>query len=91
MMIPLSKMLKFRLPTWKDEKYWKWCSSQRIDGYEWHHLLGRRYCDFLLVNIPKTQHDRIHHGTGYEDGEYETLFLACLINLMRYIKERNER
>ena len=82
-------MLKFRLPTWKNDDYWKWCSSQRIDGYEWHHLLGRKYSDLFLVNIPKEVHHRIHHGTGYEDGEFETMFLESLINITKYI-ERNK-
>ena len=86
-MIDLQKFLKFRLPTWKDEDYWKWCSSQRREGYEWHHLLGRKYYDCLVVNIPAEQHKKIH-STGYKEGEFEELFLEAFQNLLTYIKEK---
>ena len=91
MKINLSKMLKFRLPTWKNEEFWNWCKEQRIDGYEWHHLLGRKYCDFLLVRIPKEQHDRIHHGLGLEDGEFEELLIQAMIWLMEFINYKTEK
>lgn len=86
-LIDLEKFLKFRLPTWKSAKYWKWCSSQRTDGYEWHHLLGRKYYDCFVLSIPPETHHRIHHGTGYKEGEFEEMFLESIQNLLRYIDE----
>lgn len=83
-MIELIKFLKFRLPKWKSDKFWEWCSSQRRDGYEWHHLLGRKYSDLFVVQISKEQHTRIH-TQGYKDGEFEELFLQSLNHIMRYI------
>lgn len=87
----LKKFLKFRLPTWKNKEYWDWCNSKRIDGYEWHHLLERKYYDCLLVRIPKAQHDRIHHGTGYNDGEFQTLFIEAMMWLMEFINYKTEK
>jgi len=81
----LEKFLKFRLPTWKNEAYWKWCSSQRRDGWEWHHLLGRKYYDIFVVMIKSEDHHRIHQGTGYKENEFEELFLQSLQNLTNYI------
>jgi hypothetical protein len=80
-----SKMLKFRLPLWRNKKYWEWQSANRIDGYEWHHLLPRAITDLFVVNIPKEVHDRIHHGTGYEDGEWETMFIESITNITKFI------
>ena len=88
LLFKLVKMLKFRLAPWKNEDYWKWCSSQRRDGWEWHHLLGRKYSNLFVVMIPKIDHERIHHGSGYLDGEFETLFIESLINIMRYIDDK---
>lgn len=87
----LQKFLKFRLPTWKNEEYWEWCSTKRLNGYEWHHLIGRKYCDFLLCRIPKEVHDRIHHGTGYKDGEFQELFAQSLMWLMEFINYKTEK
>jgi hypothetical protein len=61
-----------------------------MDGYEWHHLLGRKYCDLFVVNIRKEVHDRIHHGKGYQEGEFEELFIESLTNIMRYIDDRSK-
>lgn len=77
------------MPTWRNKDYWKWCSSQRIIGFEWHHLLSRSRSDLFVVNIPKEVHDRIHHGSGYEDGEFETLFIESLTNIMRFIDDNS--
>ena len=85
-MIDLIKFLKFRLSKWNNKKYWEWCSSQRRNGYEWHHLLGRKYSDLFVVLIPKDQHTRIH-TSGYKDGEFEELFLEAITNIERYIDE----
>lgn len=85
----LQKMLKFRLPTWKNEVYWDWCKSQRVDGREHHHLLGRKYYDCFIVNIPIEQHKRIH-TQGYKGGEFEELFLEAIQNLLRFIDEKTE-
>jgi hypothetical protein len=63
-------------------------SSKRRDGYEWHHLLGRKYSDLFVVNIPKEQHTRITNS-GYKDGEFETLFLQSIINIQEYINEKH--
>ncbi len=90
-MLPLSKVLKFRLPTWKNQEYWDWCKAQRLHGYQWHHLLGRQYSDFFLVRIPTEVHDRIHHGTGYKEGEYDELFLQALHWLMLFINHKTEK
>ena len=80
----LKPYLKFRLDKWKNEKYWKWQSSHRIEGYEWHHLLGRKYSDLFVVNIPKTDHDRIHNY-GYTEGEFEDLFIESIKNIQKFI------
>lgn len=82
----LAKALKFHLPTWKHKKFWQWCSSQRRDGYEWHHLVGRKYSDLFVVLIPADQHKRIHNS-GYQDDEFEELFFQSINNIMRYIDE----
>lgn len=63
-------------------------SSKRRDGYEWHHLLGRKYSDLFLVLIPAEQHKKIH-TKGYSEDEFETLFLQSIINLQRYIDDNN--
>ena len=83
-------MLKFRLPTWKNEEYWKWCSSKRLDGYEWHHLLGRKYSDFLVVRIHFEQHKRIH-AKGYNEGEFEDLLVQALMWAMEFINYKTEK
>lgn len=83
----LSKMLKFRLPVWKNKEFWKWCSSQRRDSFEHHHLLGRRYSDLFIVHIPAIDHRRIH-TTGYKEGEFESLFIESLQNIMKFVDEK---
>ena len=35
--------------------------------------------------ITKEDHDRIHHGTGYKDGEFEGLFIQSIENIQKYI------
>ncbi len=82
----LSKILKNRLPIWKNEEYWKWFSSQHRDGYEWHHLLGRKYSDLFVVQIPIEDHKRIH-TKGYNKDEFFELFIQSLLNIIRYINE----
>lgn len=90
-MISLIKFLKFRLPKWKNEDYWRWCSSQRRDGWEWHHLLGRKYSDLFVVMIPSEVHKGIHSSKGYDkDGQwsFEELFLQSINNIARFIDEQ---
>ena len=80
----IKKLLKFRLKKWKNKEYWLWQSSQRIEGYEWHHLLPRQYSDLFVVNIPYEQHKRIH-SKGYEEGEFEDLFIKAIENIQKFI------
>ena len=82
----LIKFLKFRLPIWKCKKYWEWCCSQRRDGWEFHHLLGRKYSDLFIVQIPIKDHKKIH-TRGYNKDEFEKLFTQSIKNIMRYIDE----
>lgn len=89
----LSKYASFRLPRWKSkdaEFYWSWCKAQRRPNYEWHHLLKRQHGHLLIVQIPQHQHRRIH-SLGYEDGEYEELFVQAIQNLLNYIHYLIER
>ena len=85
--VDLKKLLKFRLPKWKNKKYWEWQSSQRKEGYGWHHLIKRQNSDLFLVNIPKAQHERIEKQ-GYKDGEFEELFVGSINNIQRFIDEK---
>ena len=84
----LKKLLKFRLKKWKNKKYWLWQSSQRIEGHEWHHLLGKQYSDLFVVNIKTERHKRIHIK-GYEEGEFEDLFIESITNIQNFIDEKS--
>ena len=90
--VDLKKFLKFRLKKWKNKEYWLWQSSHRVEGYEWHHLLGKQYTDLFVVNILKTDHDRIHSpGGGYKEGEFEELFIESVNNIQKFIDDRTIR
>lgn len=86
MKIDIKKFLKFRLGKWKNEDFWKWTSSQRREGWEWHHLVKRQHSDLFLVQIPSEQHKRIENS-GYNEGEFEELFLISLLNIQKFIEE----
>ena len=84
-MIDLKKFLKFRLtPKWKAEKYVNFVYELKKQGEETHHLTLKQNSDLFLVNIAAKRHSRIH-TFGYEDGEFETLFLESLENIQRFI------
>lgn len=87
-MITLSKFVSYRLPRWNNDdaqKYWEFCKQGVRQGYEWHHLLKRQHGHLLVVHIPAVDHKRIH-SKGYNDGEYEDLFVQAIDNLLCYIR-----
>jgi hypothetical protein len=88
-MIDLKKFLKMQLWGWKNKEFWRWQSSQRIKGYEWHHLLKRQNSDLFVVNIPAEQHKRIE-AQGYKDGEFEELFIQAILNIEKFIDSKTK-
>ena len=88
--INLKKLLKIRLPKWENKKYWLEQSSKRVQGYEWHHLLGRKYSDLFVVNIPKEQHTRITNNGYKNEAEFLDLFLESIVNIQKYIDEKTK-
>ena len=84
-MIDLKKFLKFRLtPKWKNKEYVSWVWEQKTQGQDVHHLTLKANSDLFLVNIAAKRHSRIH-TFGYEEGEFEELFLEALKNIQRFI------
>ena len=89
-MIDLKKFLKMRLtPKWKNKEYVNFVYDLKKQGEETHHLTLKANSDLFLVNIAAKRHSRIH-TFGYEDGEFETLFLESLGNIMRFIEEKTK-
>lgn len=83
-MIDLKKLLKFRLPKWKDKNLIEFVVSLKKQGEETHHLILKQNSDLFLVNVPADVHSWIHLR-GYTDGQFEDLFLESLKNLTKYI------
>ena len=83
-MVDLKKLLKFRLPKWKDKKFVIWMFNRKNEGEDVHHLILKANSDLFLVNILADVHSRIHLK-GYEDGEFESLFLQALKNIQDYV------
>lgn len=80
----LKKFLKFRLPKWKNNDYVAFVFSLKQEGQELHHLILKQNSDLFLVNIPAEQHKKIHQ-LGYEENEFETLFVEAVKNIQKFI------
>ncbi len=86
----LKKFLKFRLKKWKNKDFEAFVHSLKREGEETHHLILKQNSDLFLVNIPVEQHKRIHIK-GYEEGEFEELFIEAIKNIQKYIDDRTIR
>ena len=75
-----------RLPKWKNKEFIEYVVSLKKEGEEMHHLILKQNSDLFLVNIKAETHKRIHLH-GYEDGQFEELFLEAIKNIQRFIDE----
>ncbi len=89
-MIDLKKFLKFRLPKYKNKDFVEFVVSLKVEGEETHHLTLKQNSDLFLVNIEWDRHSRIHIK-GYNEGEFEELFLVALYNIQLYINHSREK
>jgi len=88
-MIDLKKFLKFRLPKWKNKEFIGWTFDNKKQGEEVHHLILKQNNDLFLVNIKANTHKKIHLH-GYDDGQFEDLFIEALKNIQKYIDEKSK-
>ena len=79
-------------------EYLVWFYKNELqEGHHRHHLLesvmGKtgKLNDLLLVSVDPETHQRIHYGTGYEEGEFERYFMQALNSLFRFIIEKVEK
>lgn len=75
----LKKMLKYRLPFMKSEKYLEFIKQE---GKDRHHIVGRNN-DYLITNLSRAEHTS-RHSSGH--AEFEEDLVSALTNLFKYVR-----
>jgi hypothetical protein len=87
----LKKMLLYRLPNFKSEKYLKWVRLNYPDKDPRHILINKKFCDYLIAPIEHEDHQIIHQqGISKSKYDFEDLLIIALETIFKYIKEQDE-
>lgn len=88
----IQQILKNRLKQRTNKNFVKWrAGNKKNRNNELHHLLesfigGKKQNDYLLAEINKRLHSRIHYKKKLSDDEFIGLFIESLESVFDYIE-----